>query len=70
MPFVGGSVYAIASYPSPLAFSGAELHYEDRRRAETLLGVVEYLIEAEKDRDGGTESDRLKRWAEWARPGD
>jgi len=60
----------LASYPSPLAFSSAELDYKDRRRARTLLGVVDYLIEAEGDHDGGAESERLKRWAEWARPGD
>jgi hypothetical protein len=60
----------ISSYASAMAFSSAELDYKDQKRANTLLGVVEHLIDAEQDHDGATESDRLKRWAEWARPGD
>ena len=60
----------IASYPSPLEFSAVELDYKDSRRADTLRGVVSYLLDVEQDFPGSSELQRLCGWAEWARPGD
>jgi hypothetical protein len=60
----------IESYPSPLAFSIAELNYRDERRAETLLGVVKYLIGIQRQCVGATEAERLARWAKAAKPED
>lgn len=60
----------MARYASPLAFSDTELDYHDQRRAETLLGVIDYLLEVQQEHEGRTEAERLERWAAWARPGD
>lgn len=57
-------------YPSPFEFSAAELDYKDSRRADTLRGVVNYLLDIERDFPGSSELQRLKAWAAWARPGD
>ena len=60
----------MARYASPLAFSITELDYYHQRRAETLLGVIDYLLEVQHEHEGCTETERLERWAVWARPGD
>lgn len=60
----------ISSYNSPADFTAAELRYKDVRRAKTLEGVVHYLLEIEHDFAGASEKERLRAWAEWARPGD
>jgi hypothetical protein len=57
-------------YPSPHAFCVAELEYNDARRAETLIGVVDYLLDAQVEHPGEDESERLTQWASWCRPGD
>lgn len=58
------------SYRTPLEFMAAELEYRDERRASTLIGVAEYLLDELRDHDGRDESERLRAWAEAARPGD
>lgn len=60
----------VARYESPHAFSAKELDYNDRRRAETLVGVLAYLLDAIVDHPGVTEDDKLQHWATWCRPGD
>jgi len=60
----------IARYDRPLDFSNAELEYNDQRRALTLLGLVDYLLDVLQEHEGRTEAERLERWAIWARPGD
>jgi hypothetical protein len=57
-------------YPSPHAFCVAELEYNDARRAKTLIGVVDYLLDAQVDHPGADECERLTHWASWCRPGD
>lgn len=60
----------ILRYRSPLAFSITELHYRDRSRAKTLLGVTEYLLAVQKKLTGQTEGERLRRWAAAVQPAD
>lgn len=60
----------IATFPSAAAFCAAALNYQDPRRAETLTGVIDYLIDAQIEHTGADENERLSRWATWARPGD
>ncbi len=67
---VGQLRQLITQYPTPLDFSLAELKYNDARRAETLLGVIDYLIEVQLEMEGRDEAERLAYWATWARPGD
>jgi hypothetical protein len=55
---------------TPLTFSKTELQYNDARRADVLCGVVDYLLQAQQEHEGKTESERLEAWATWARPGD
>lgn len=57
-------------YPRPLDFSEKELDYRHQDRAETLLGVIDYLLDVQQDHAGDTETERLEHWAAWARPGD
>ncbi len=60
----------IAAFPTATAFCAAELNYKDARRAGTLTGVIDYLIDAQTEHEGADENERLARWAKWARPGD
>ena len=60
----------ISRYESPLEFSKAELNYADSRRADTLVGVLDCLLDLQRDFQGETEAERLEAWAAWARPGD
>lgn len=60
----------IASYSTPADFSRIELRYDDGRRADTLLGVADYLLDVQSEHEGMTERQRLESWAHWARPGD
>jgi hypothetical protein len=55
---------------SPAAFCEAKTRYRDERRANTLAGVVEYLLDAVVEHPGADEETRLRRWAQWCRPGD
>ncbi|MBS1856118.1 MAG: hypothetical protein JST11_12185 [Acidobacteria bacterium] len=63
-----GLAALIRQYATPLHFSKAELNYNDRARAQTLLGVTDYLISAQLSHPGETEDARLKRWAGSVRP--
>jgi hypothetical protein len=60
----------IGSYPGPAEFLAAELDTRHARRAATLVGVVDYVLDVQARFDGGTEAERLLAWARWARPGD
>jgi hypothetical protein len=60
----------MSSYATPADFVTVELSYKDAARAKTLEGVVSYLLDIQRDFAGSTEKDRLRAWAEWARPGD
>lgn len=60
----------MGQYESPHAFCVAELRYDDQKRADTLAGVIEYLLDARIDHPGATEEEKLQRWAAWCRPGD
>lgn len=53
----------IERHKTPLEFSQKELDYDDRRRADVLVGVTKYLISAQGIFDGETEMDRLGQWA-------
>jgi hypothetical protein len=60
----------IGRYSNPFIFSVHELDYRDQSRAETLKGVVLYLIGAECQFEGLTEYDRLHQWANSVCPTD
>lgn len=60
----------VARRDSPHAFFVAELNYDDRRRADTLVGVMEYLLDAQFEHPGANEDVKLYHWATWSRPGD
>ena len=60
----------IRSYQSPLEFSIQELDYRDEARAETLVGVVNYLVAAQQSITGDSEADRLLQWADSVKPQD
>ena len=60
----------IRSYQSPLEFSIQELDYRDEARAETLVGVLNYLVAAQRSIMGDSESDRLLQWADSVKPQD
>ena len=60
----------MASYANLSDFLDVELRYKDPGRADMLQGVVDYLLDVQKDFGGSTENKRLRAWAKWARPGD
>jgi len=60
----------IGAYPTPLEFSVAELNYNHKDRAETLVGVTKYLMKVQSGCRGLSEISRLKEWAETAKPSD
>jgi hypothetical protein len=60
----------IRTYSDPLEFSVKELNYRDENRAATLVGVLNYLIEVQKNFTGSSETDRLIVWASSAKPYD
>jgi hypothetical protein len=59
---------AIHRSPSPLEFLISKLDYKDAGRADTLLGVTEYLSRVQRRYPGETEIARLRRWAESTGP--
>jgi hypothetical protein len=63
-------VRLINIYPTPFEFSIMELDYRDKQRAATLVGVLTYLIQAQKAFKGPSETSRLREWAKKAKPGD
>jgi hypothetical protein len=60
----------INEYPSPLDFATRELNYRDGARAQTILGVARYLMDAQRGRDGCTEHERITSWAAAVKPSD
>ena len=60
----------IDSHPTPATFLRQEFDLNDARRAETLSGVVDFVIDVAQRFDGASEEDRLRKWAAWSRPGD
>jgi len=60
----------IERYRTPLEFSINELNYRDARRAETLVGVTEHLLTAQRGYAGATEARRLRQWAKQVGPED
>jgi hypothetical protein len=60
----------IRSYQSPLEFSIRELDYRDEARAETLVGVLNYLLTAQRSISGDSEEKKLLQWAESVKPQD
>ena len=53
----------IDQYKTPLKFSVSELDYYHEERAETIRGVVQYLINEQRMYEGSTEAERLRQWA-------
>jgi len=62
--------YLIDSHPSPARFSERVLNYRDPARAQTLSGMVGYLVRVLDHGSGRSESDTLTHWANGARPAD
>lgn len=62
----------IASCGTPAEFLKIMLNTNDERRAMTLAGVVDFAIDTQQQPQfaGSDEEHRLRKWAEWARPGD
>lgn len=67
---LAGLLSLIRTYPSPLEFSIQELNYQHEARAETLVGVLNYLIRVERNYPGLSEWDRLNAWANSVSPAD
>jgi len=73
-------VEAIASYPSPHAFVEHELKMRSKTKGAAIAAVANHLIDAQDalahhktfsdTADHATEAERLRHWAESARPGD
>jgi hypothetical protein len=61
-------LHLINKYPTPLEFSIRELDYRDEGRAATLVGVLTYLLQAQKAFKGSSETSRLRQWASKAKP--
>ena len=55
---------------TPEAFLRTHLDTRDARRAATLMGVVEFAIDAQRAFPAGSEEASLRGWATGARPGD
>ena len=58
----------MATHSSPAAFVASELQMNSPRKAEMIVGVVEYLLDAQSKFTASTEDDRLMEWAKSARP--
>jgi hypothetical protein len=72
-PAVGtltGLLELINAYTTPLDFSVTELDYRDEGRAETLVGVVKWLLAVQQRFSGASETSRLTQWAVSAKPYD
>lgn len=63
-------VHAIGNAPSPRDYMRRVLRIDSPTKSKTLLGVAEYLVDIQQRFEGTTEEDRLRAWANWARPGD
>jgi|SRR2546426_4649809 len=60
----------IDSHSSPARFTEQILNYRDPARAQTLRGVVGYLVRVVDQDSGRSEGEALARWAGRARPAD
>ncbi len=60
----------INTYKSPYQFSIYEHDYRDEKRANTLVGVIHYLLTIQEKYEGGTELARLENWARSVKPSD
>lgn len=60
----------VEAFPSPKKFFLVDLRDPNAKRASLLLPLLNALIDAGRDFAGRTERDRLKVWAEAARPSD
>lgn len=60
----------IKTYKTHHEFSIYELDYRDEKRANTLVGVIQYLISIQEKYEGATELARLENWARSVKPSD
>ena len=60
----------IKKYRTPRAFGIKQLRYDHGERANTLLGVIRYLLRVQKRYPRKTERARLRAWALSAKPSD
>ena len=60
----------IGTHTTAAAFVAGALQMNSPRKAAMILGVVEYLLDAQKQFDAPTEEHRLTLWAQWVRPTD
>ena len=60
----------IGKYRTPLEFSVQELGYRDADRAQTLVGVCQYMNTVQTAFEGETEMARLRQWAKSVTPDD
>lgn len=67
---LGHLLDVIDRYGSPVEFCILELNYRDENRANTLRGVIEYLIVQQATCQGSTELERLGNWASSLTPKD
>ncbi|MCC6910155.1 MAG: hypothetical protein IT430_19660 [Phycisphaerales bacterium] len=58
------------SHATPGAFLSHSLQTNDARRAATLLGVTDYVVDIQQQFPAPDEEQRLRAWGTWARPGD
>lgn len=60
----------ITSCETPAQFLRTSLNTNDERRAVTLVGVLDYVIDIQQQFTAPDEEGRMREWAAWARPGD
>lgn len=60
----------VRQHQSAHTFCVNELDYNDATRADTLIGVIKYLLDAQVEHPGENENEKLTHWAAWCRPGD
>lgn len=58
----------IGKYRTPLEFSVQELDYRDANRAQTLVGVCQYMNTVQTAFEGETEMARFREWAKAVTP--
>jgi hypothetical protein len=67
---LSGLLQLIDKYSSPLEFSIIELNYRDAKRAKTLVGVLQYLLQVQTGFSDSSETNRLRDWANSTKPYD
>ena len=58
----------VAKYNKPYDFFKNDLSYDDQDRAETFVGVLDYMLNVIKDDQRTSEIERLGRWAQTVEP--